>query len=133
MSEISTNSRGRLIGYWIATGLFCAAHLGGGTMDLMRPAMVMQDMARLGYPEYFPLIIGVWKLLGAAALLAPRLPILKEWAYAGFAFDLTGAAISHVAVGDSIDKILPSLILLGMAAASYVLRPPSRRPLTALA
>lgn len=131
MSNVSTNSRGRLIGYWVATGLFCAANIAGGIMDLVRPPEMVANMAHLGYPAYFMLIIGVWKLLGAAALLAPRLPILKEWAYAGFVFDLTGASISHAAVGDSIDKVIVPLVLCGVAVASYVLRPASRRPVTA--
>jgi uncharacterized membrane protein YphA (DoxX/SURF4 family) len=84
-------------------------------------------MAALGYPAYFVTILGAWKLLGGLALLAPRLPRLKEWAYAGIAFDLTGAAFSHAAVGHPAAKVIAPLVILGLAAASWALRPASRR------
>jgi hypothetical protein len=83
-------------------------------------------MRALGYPAYFLTILGVWKVLSAPALLAPRLPRLKEWAYAGIFFDLTGAAASHAFSGESPGKIAAPLVLLLIAAASWALRPPSR-------
>lgn len=83
-------------------------------------------MEHLGYPGYFARILGAWKLLGVIALLAPGLGRVKEWAYAGFVFNLTGATLSHLAVGDSILEAIPPLALLGLAAASYVLRPSDR-------
>ena len=84
-------------------------------------------MTALGYPSYFMTILGAAKLLGVAAVLAPGLPLLKEWAYAGFAFNLIGAVATHIAVADPIGEWLPPLVLLGLGAASYVLRPASRR------
>ena len=84
-------------------------------------------MAALGYPAYFVTILGARKLLGGLALLAPRLPRLKEWAYAGIAFDLTGAAFSHAAVAHPAAKVIAPLVILGLAAASWALRPASRR------
>jgi len=87
----------------------------------------LRGMAALGYPAYFVTILGAWKLLGGLALLAPRLPRLKEWAYAGIAFDLTGAAFSHAAVGHPAAKVIAPLVILGLAAASWALRPASRR------
>jgi hypothetical protein len=114
--------------YWGATALTAFAFLTGGIADLTRGPAMVSAMAHLGYPSYFMLILGAWKVLGALAIVAPRLPRLKEWAYAGMAFDLTGAALSHAAVGDPAAKVLVPLVILGIAAASWALRPvPSRR------
>jgi len=84
-------------------------------------------MTELGYPTYFMTIIGTWKLLGVAALLAPRQPLLKEWAYAGFAFNLAGATASHVFSGDPLGVFARPAIILAIGAASYLLRPAERR------
>src|SRR5260221_7420912 len=116
----------RAIGYWAATGLVAATFLAGGAAELAWPPAAVAGMRALGYPAYFLTILGVWKVLSAPALLAPRLPRLKEWAYAGIFFDLTGAAASHAFSGDSPGKIATPLVLLLVAAASWALRPPSR-------
>jgi hypothetical protein len=87
----------------------------------------MQAFSALGYPAYVATILGVWKLLGAAAITTPGLPRLKEWAYAGIAFDLSGAALSHAASGDVAARIAVPLVLLALAGASWALRPASRR------
>ena len=117
----------RLIGYWLATALFCLAMTAGGTMNLLRVEPQQAAIANLGYPMYLMTILGVAKILGVIALLAPRLPLLKEWAYAGFTFDMLGAAASHSFVGDSPAEIVTPLVVLAIAIASYCLRPPSRR------
>ncbi|MGI9470770.1 MAG: DoxX family protein [Rubripirellula sp.] len=117
----------RLIGYWIATVLFCLAMTAGGTMNLLRIESQKEAMASLGYPMYLMTILGIAKLLGVFALLAPRLPLLKEWAYAGFTFDLLGAAASHAFVGDTPVEIVTPLIVLAIAITSYSLRPTTRR------
>src|SRR3954467_13710722 len=80
------------LGYWITTALVALAFASGGVFDILKPPPVAATMAHLGYPVYVAVILGGWKLLGTAALLAPGLPRLKEWAYAGILFDLTGAA-----------------------------------------
>jgi uncharacterized membrane protein YphA (DoxX/SURF4 family) len=127
LDTFTASSRNRLIAYWVTTGLV-AFQLGtGGAGDILRPASLVEGMAHLGYPAYFCVILGIWKVLGAVAVLAPRLPRLKEWAYAGTVFDLTGAAASHLAVGDSAIKLLGPLIFTGFACASWALRPPARR------
>jgi hypothetical protein len=89
-------------------------------------------MKHLGYPIYFLTILGIWKLLGVVALLSPKFPLLKEWAYAGFFFTLSGAAISHIAMGDSPSEWTISLFLLIMTITSWYFRPADRRliPLT---
>ena len=81
--------------YWTTTTLTALAFLTGGAAYLSGADVPVRGMAALGYPAYFVTILGTWKVLGGLAILAPRLPRLKEWAYAGIAFDLTGAAFSH--------------------------------------
>jgi len=117
----------RRIAYWITTGLTAFVFLSGGAGELARPAPLMAGMAHLGYPAYFVTILGVWKILGGIVILAPRLPRVKEWAYAGMLFDLTGATASHASVGDPVAKIVTPLIILGIVMASWALRPESRR------
>ncbi|TKD11793.1 DoxX family protein [Polyangium fumosum] len=121
------NDKARTIGYWVATGLLGFAFAAGGLGDLSRSPQVMEGMAHLGYPAYFATILGAWKVLGAVALLVPRFPRLKEWAYAGIIFDLTGAAASHAASGDPAGKVITPLVLVAIAAASWALRPASRK------
>jgi uncharacterized membrane protein YphA (DoxX/SURF4 family) len=125
--EKRTLMKTRLIAYWVTTALTAFAFLAGGASDLARPAELMKGMAELGYPDYVVTILGVWKVLGAIAVLAPGLSRLKEWAYAGMFFDLSGAAASHAAVGDPVAKIVTPLIILGIVIASWALRPESRK------
>lgn len=113
--------------YWITTGLFCGIFAFGGTAHLFRAEAMSESMARLGYPAYVMTILGVAKLLGVAALLVPRRPLLKEWAYAGFCFDLLGATASHLFVADPVGETLAPLLVLAVGAASYGLRPAPRR------
>ena len=112
----------RLIGYWMATGLFCLAMSAGGTMNLLRAEVQRESMAALGYPEYLMTILGVAKILGVIALLIPGAALLKEWAYAGFFFDLTGAAYLHGIAGDYAGVATP-LVFAVLLLASYALRP----------
>lgn len=117
----------RLLGYWLATGLFCLAMTAGGTMNLLHVDVQKESIRALGYPKYLMTILGTAKVLGVTALLIPGTPMLKEWAYAGFTFDLLGAAASHAFVGDAAMEVVLPLIVLGIASASYLLRPASRR------
>lgn len=116
-----------VLGYWSATALVAFAFFAGGVSDLLRAPPVVESVTHLGYPTYVATLLGMWKLLGVVAILVPRFPRLKEWAYAGITFDLTGAAFSHAAVGDGAGKILVPLVLLAAAAASWALRPESRK------
>ena len=122
----SEPSRGRTIAYWVTTVLVVAVLGSGGVGDLLRPPQVVEIMTHLGYSAYVCVILGVWKVLGVVALLAPRTARLKEWAYAGTLFDFTGAAASHIAVGDSAGDIVTPLVLTLLAIASWALRPASR-------
>jgi uncharacterized membrane protein len=121
----------RAVTYWVATTLV-AAELGvGGVWDVARTPQVREIVGVLRYPEYFLVILGVWKILGAAALLAPRLPRVKEWAYAGAMFTYTGAIASHLAVGDGHTGELAILSVMALlAVVSWTLRPPARRVVT---
>jgi uncharacterized membrane protein YphA (DoxX/SURF4 family) len=120
-------SKLKILGYRVTTGLIAAALLFGGAIDVAHPPSAVAFLAHLGYPAYFAMLIGTWKVLGGMALLAPRLPRLKEWAYAGVFFDLTGAAISHAASGDPAPRVLMPLVMAALAIASWSLRPQSRK------
>ncbi|MBC7977992.1 MAG: DoxX family protein [Myxococcales bacterium] len=122
-----TDTRQRRIAYWVTTALVALALAGGGIADVLRTDTVVAGMTHLGYPVYFIVLIGIWKLLGTAALLAPAFPRLKEWAYAGAIFNFTGAAISHAASSDPPIKLLAPLLLAALAIASWTLRPSTRR------
>ena len=118
--------RAKPIAYWTATVLV-AFSMSGGIAQLARVPGVVDGFVRvLGYPPYFVTILGFWKVSGAIAILVPRFPRLKEWAYAGIFFDLTGAAASSAAVGGSAFHILAPLIFAALAVASWALRPQSR-------
>jgi len=118
---------GRMVTYWICTALVAFAFLSGGIVDVLRLPQALEGMTQLGYPSYFMVILGVWKLLGGIAILLPALPRLKEWAYAGMIFDLTGATASHLSVGDDLRHILTPLLIAVVVVASWALRPASRR------
>ena len=114
--------------YWITTALLAAELVLGGIWDVLRVPQVHVIIDRLGYPSYFLVILGIWKLLGAVAVIVPRFPRLKEWAYAGVVFDLTGALASNIASGvTDTGTIAYLLLMMAVTAASWALRPPSRR------
>jgi DoxX-like family len=120
------SERTRTIAFWVTTILGPASFVIGAYLHLTRDPEVMATLAHLGYPVYFATIMGVWKLLGAIAIVVPGVPRLKEWAYAGFFFDLTGAAATRAFVGDGAADILAPLVFLALVAASWALRPMSR-------
>lgn len=117
----------KVIGYWILTVLVSIVLLGSGAGNFMRAEEMKASMTALGYPIYFMSILGAWKMLGAIALLAPKFPRLKEWAYAGVTFGMTGAFLSHLLAGDPVAKAIPPLVIWGLAMGSWALRPASRK------
>jgi uncharacterized membrane protein YphA (DoxX/SURF4 family) len=117
----------RTTAFWAATILGPASFVIGGVLGVTHDASIMSTLQHLGYPPYFATLAGAWKILGALAIVAPGLPRLKEWAYAGFFFELTSAAFSRASVGDSVADILAPLGFLALVAASWALRPASRR------
>jgi hypothetical protein len=84
-------------------------------------------VTHLGYPSYFLVLLGTWKVLGAVALLVPRRALLKEWAYAGAFFTYTGAIVSHLTTGYDVGEVGLLSILTALTVLSWALRPPSRR------
>lgn len=86
--------------YWVATSLLAIGMLQSGIFALVKSKEWIDLVTGLGYPEYFLIILGTWKILGVIAILIPKFPLIKEWAYAGFFFAMTGAFVSHIAVGD---------------------------------
>ena len=119
--------RWRSAGYWLATVAVAAELAVGGLWDIMRLPSVRDLVMHLGYPSYFLVLLGSWKVLGAAALVIPRRPVLKEWAYAGAFFTYTGAIASHLATGYDLAEAVPLAILTALTVLSWALRPPSRR------
>jgi uncharacterized membrane protein YphA (DoxX/SURF4 family) len=115
------------IAYFLLTVLVAFELAAGGLWDLLRIEYVRVVLAHLGYPLYLLVILGVWRIPGALALLVPRFPRLKEWAYAGAFFNYTGAVASHFLAGDHADQWAPPLIFSAFTLISWALRPASRR------
>ncbi|HEV7396437.1 MAG TPA: DoxX family protein [Pyrinomonadaceae bacterium] len=133
MARNISGRRNKII-YWIATLWLASGMLSTGALQLFKakaegalaPPGVF-GITHLGYPIYFLTILGVWKILGVVALLVPKFPLLKEWAYAGFFFVMSGAVFSHIAVGDSWKELVPSLLLLILTVVSWYFRPANRK------
>lgn len=113
--------------YWIATLWLSLGMISTAIVQLIHRQEEADMMKHLGYPVYFLTILGIWKILGVIAILIPKFPLLKEWAYAGFFFAMSGAIISHVVLGDSMNEIFPSVLLLVLTVASWYFRPTSRK------
>lgn len=112
--------------YWSSTTMAFVAFMGSGFANLLHADHVMVDMVRLGYPGYFSTILGAFKIAGALCIIVPRFPRLKEWAYAGMMFDLSGAALSRAAIHDHPLTILAPLLVLLVVLVSWKTRPATR-------
>jgi len=117
--------------YWIATIWLSLGMLSTATVQILKlkgdgPGS-LDSMTHLGYPPYFVTILGISKILGVVALLVPKFLLLKEWAYAGFFFMMSGAIFTHIAAGNSISEIFPSLLLLILTVVSWYFRPADRK------
>ncbi|RBP40607.1 DoxX-like protein [Roseimicrobium gellanilyticum] len=117
----------RKIFYWIATLWLSLGMLSSGIFQLLQMKAGLEVITHLGYPAYLGPILGVWKILGVAAILAPGFVLLKEWAYAGFFFFASGAAVSHLIAGHPFGEAFPGIFLLMLTVASWWLRPEGRR------
>src|SRR5688500_10873454 len=118
--------RNRII-YWIATIWLALGMLSTGIVQLLKVEEEVNMMTRLGYPVYFLTIIGVWKILGVVAVLIPKFPLLKEWAYAGFFIAMSGAVISHLIIGDEAKEFFGPILLLILTMISWYFRPADRK------
>jgi len=113
--------------YWIATVWLTLGMTSTGIVQLMKMKEETVMMAHLGYPLYFLTLLGIWKILGVIAILIPKFPLLKEWAYAGFFFAMSGAVFSHLAVGDAAKDLFGPVLLIVLTAVSWYFRPADRK------
>ena len=123
------SKRNKII-YWIATIWLALGMLSTGLVQLLKAKEGqggVNSMIHLGYPVYLLTILGIGKVLGVITILAPKFPLLKEWAYAGFFFVAAGAMFSHIASGDHFKEIFPSMLLLILTLISWYFRPVDRK------
>jgi len=119
--------KGKLIWYWIITAILSFCIFSGGLAQALQVKGVVEGFKPLGYPTYFISIIGVWKMLGIIAILLPKFKLLKEWAYAGIFFTMTGAVISHIASNDVKVQIIAPIVFVVFTVLSWYLRPADRK------
>jgi len=113
--------------YWVVTGFLAFGMLLQGLAQIFQTKGFVDILVHLGYPLYLLYILGIWKILGVIAIISPGFKLLKEWAYAGFFFAMSGAFVSHIASGDSMKEIAPSLVLLILIVVSWYFRPANRK------
>lgn len=113
--------------YWIATVWLALGMASTGIVQLVKMKEEVDMFTHLGYPIYFLTLLGLWKLGGVIVVLIPKFPLLKEWTYAGFFFAMSGAVVSHVAVGDSAKELFGPVLLLILTAVSWYFRPSDRK------
>ena len=123
--------KGNLIIYWLATGLLCLGMLSSGVSQILRLKEMIEMMRHLGYPSYLLSSLCVWKILAVIVILIPGLKLVKEWAYAGLFFTMTGALISHLITGDNGKAILGPLFQTLFIVLSWYYRPANRKISTA--
>lgn len=132
--ETTSNDRGAamrvrkgLIAYWLCTLWVGLTAIVAGAINVLHAPPLFQQLLHLGYPPYFATLLGVWKVVGAVVVLAPRWPLAKEWAYAGMLIDYSSAVISYAVVGGGAADFVGPLIAIAALAASWLLRPQPRR------
>lgn len=121
-------NKGKIVTYWIATALLSFGMLGSGVAQVLQLQQMKDLVIPLGYPVYFLCIIGVWKILGVIAILLPGFKLLKEWAYAGLFFVMTGALVSHLSMGDyDLKAIMGPVMQTVFIILSWYCRPVDRK------
>lgn len=113
--------------YWIATIWLSLGMLSTGIVQILQIKEEVDMMTHLGYPLYFLTLLGIWKILGVIAVLLPKFARLKEWAYAGFFFSMSGAVFSHLATGDPAIELFGPVLLIVLTGISWYLRPTDRK------
>jgi uncharacterized membrane protein YphA (DoxX/SURF4 family) len=113
--------------YWIATVWLALGMISTGIVQLIQMKEEVEMFSRLGYPAYLLIILGVWKILGTVVVLIPKFPIVKEWAYAGFFFVMSGALFSHLAMGDGAKDLFGPALLIVLTVVSWYFRPADRK------
>ena len=117
----------KLIVFWIATALMAFGMLGSGFAQIFHARDMVDLITHVGYPLYFMYILGTWKVLGVIVILIPGFKLLKEWAYAGLFFAMTGALFSHILNGDGIRELLGPFFQTVFIILSWYFRPVSRK------
>ena len=117
--------------YWVSTLWMSLGMLSGGIAQLFKVKETIEGVTHLGYPVYVLTIIGIWKILGVIAVLVPKFPLVKEWAYAGFFFTMSGALYSHIANGDAAKENFGPVLLLVLIVVSWYFRPADRKIVSA--
>ena len=125
------SKRNKII-YWIATLWLALGMLSTGYVQVFQTGNEMQFVTNLGYPAYFIVMLGICKILGVIAILIPKFPLLKEWAYAGFLFAMSGAIFSHLAAGDGAKEYFGPTLLLILTVISWYFRPADRKAISAV-
>lgn len=113
--------------YWVATGWLALGMLSGGLAQLFKAEQNVEGIIQLGYPIYFMTLLGIWKILGVIAILIPKFKLVKEWAYAGFFFAMTGAFFSQLAAGNGLKELFGPTLLLMLIVVSWYFRPADRK------
>jgi uncharacterized membrane protein len=113
--------------YWIATGWLSLGMLSGGIAQFLQVKETIDGIVHLGYPPYLVTVLGFWKILGVIAILVPKFPLVKEWAYAGFIFVMTGALYSHIMIGDPAKESFGPMLLIVLTIVSWYFRPTDRK------
>lgn len=113
--------------YWVATLWLALGMLSTGMVQLIKMQAEVAKITQLGYPLHLLTLLGVWKILGVIAILVPKFPLLKEWAYAGFFFAMSGAIVAHLAVGDAAKEFFGPTLLLVLTIVSWYFRPADRK------
>lgn len=113
--------------YWIATIWLALGMLSTGIVQLLKLKEEVDMMTNLGYPLYLLTLLGLWKVLGVITVLIPKFPLLKEWAYTGFFFAMSGAVFSHLANGDHAKDLFGPVLLLILTFVSWYFRPEDRK------
>lgn len=121
------NYRTKRIIFWVSTLWLVLGIASTGVVQLLKTDAEVDMISSLGYPEYLLTILGTWKVLGALVILIPKLPLLKEWAYAGFVFNMSGAVVSHLINGATAGDFFGPTLLLILTVVSWYFRPASRK------
>lgn len=120
------SKRNKII-YWIATIWLSLGMTATGIVQLLKMKEEAEKMTMLGYPFYILTLLGIWKMLGVITVLIPKFPLLKEWAYAGFFFAMSGAVFSHFASGSAAKDFFGPALLLVLTVVSWYFRPADRK------
>lgn len=120
------SKRNKII-YWVATLWLALGMVSTGIVQIIKMEEEVANFTRLGFPLYLMTMMGIWKIAGVVAVLAPKLPLLKEWAYAGFFFAMSGAVFAHLAVADGAQEVFGPALLLVLTVVSWYFRPADRK------